>query len=26
VAHQREEYCDVAPILECEERMLAWLS
>ena len=25
VAHQREEYCDVAPILECEERMLAWL-
>jgi succinyl-diaminopimelate desuccinylase len=26
VAHQREEYCDVGPILECEERMLAWLS
>ena len=26
VAHQREEYCDVAPILECEERMIAWLS
>ena len=26
VAHQREEYCDVAPILECEERMLAWLA
>jgi succinyl-diaminopimelate desuccinylase len=26
VAHQREEYCDIAPILECEERMLAWLS
>ncbi len=25
VAHQREEYCDVAPILECEERLLAWL-
>lgn len=26
VAHQREEYCDIAPILECEEKMLAWLS
>ena len=26
VAHQREEYCDVAPILECEERLIAWLS
>jgi succinyl-diaminopimelate desuccinylase len=26
VAHQREEYCDIAPILECEERMRAWLS
>jgi succinyl-diaminopimelate desuccinylase len=25
VAHQREEYCDIAPILECEQRMLAWL-
>lgn len=25
VAHQREEYCDVAPILECDERMSAWL-
>jgi succinyl-diaminopimelate desuccinylase len=25
VAHQREEYCDIAPILECEERMRAWL-
>ena len=25
VAHQREEYCDIAPILECEERLLAWL-
>lgn len=26
VAHQREEYCDVAPILECEEKLLAWLT
>jgi succinyl-diaminopimelate desuccinylase len=26
VAHQREEYCDIAPILECEEKLLAWLS
>ena len=26
VAHQREEYCDIAPILECETRMAAWLS
>ena len=26
VAHQREEYCDIAPILECEEKMRAWLS
>jgi succinyl-diaminopimelate desuccinylase len=26
VAHQREEYCDIAPILECEERMRAWLT
>jgi succinyl-diaminopimelate desuccinylase len=26
VAHQREEYCDVAPILACEEKLLAWLS
>jgi succinyl-diaminopimelate desuccinylase len=25
VAHQREEYCDIAPILECEQRMRAWL-
>jgi succinyl-diaminopimelate desuccinylase len=25
VAHQREEYCDIAPILECEQRMTAWL-
>lgn len=25
VAHQREEYCDVAPILECEEKLRAWL-
>jgi succinyl-diaminopimelate desuccinylase len=25
VAHQREEYCDVAPILECDQRMFAWL-
>lgn len=25
VAHQREEYCDIAPILECEDRMRAWL-
>jgi succinyl-diaminopimelate desuccinylase len=25
VAHQREEYCDIAPILECEEKMRAWL-
>ena len=25
VAHQREEYCDIAPIVECEEKMLAWL-
>ena len=26
VAHQREEYCDIAPIFECEEKMRAWLS
>ena len=26
VAHQREEYCDIAPIIECEQKMLAWLS
>ena len=26
VAHQREEYCDIAPILECEQTMLSWLS
>jgi succinyl-diaminopimelate desuccinylase len=26
VAHQREEYCDVAPILECEEKLRAWLA
>ncbi len=26
VAHQREEYCDVAPILECEQKMHAWLT
>jgi succinyl-diaminopimelate desuccinylase len=26
VAHKREEYCDVAPILECEQRMRAWLT
>jgi succinyl-diaminopimelate desuccinylase len=26
VAHQREEYCDIAPIFECEEKLLAWLS
>jgi succinyl-diaminopimelate desuccinylase len=26
VAHQREEFCDIAPILECEKRMRAWLS
>ncbi len=25
VAHQREEYCDIAPILECEQKLLAWL-
>ena len=25
VAHQREEYCEVALILECEEKMRAWL-
>jgi succinyl-diaminopimelate desuccinylase len=25
VAHQREEFCDIAPILECEEKLLAWL-
>ena len=25
VAHQREEYCDIAPILECEQKMFAWL-
>jgi len=25
VAHQREEYCDIAPILECEQKMLGWL-
>jgi succinyl-diaminopimelate desuccinylase len=26
VAHQREEYCDIAPIHECEEKMSAWLT
>jgi succinyl-diaminopimelate desuccinylase len=26
VAHQREEYCDIAPILECEQKMRAWLA
>lgn len=26
VAHQREEYCDIAPIHECEQTMRAWLS
>jgi len=26
VAHQREEYCDIAPILECEQKMVAWLT
>ncbi|MGH8895138.1 MAG: succinyl-diaminopimelate desuccinylase [Actinomycetes bacterium] len=26
VAHQREEYCDMANIVECEQRMLAWLT
>jgi succinyl-diaminopimelate desuccinylase len=26
VAHQREEYCDIAPIHECEATMRAWLS
>ena len=26
VAHQREEYCDIAPIFECEQKMRAWLS
>jgi succinyl-diaminopimelate desuccinylase len=25
VAHQREEYCDIAPIRECEQKMRAWL-
>jgi succinyl-diaminopimelate desuccinylase len=25
VAHQREEYCDIAPILDCEQKMRAWL-
>ncbi len=25
VAHQREEYCDIAPIFECEQKLLAWL-
>ncbi len=25
VAHQREEYCDIAPIFECEQKMRAWL-
>jgi succinyl-diaminopimelate desuccinylase len=25
VAHQREEYCDIAPIVECEQKMRAWL-
>jgi succinyl-diaminopimelate desuccinylase len=25
VAHQREEYCDIAPILECEQKLRAWL-
>jgi succinyl-diaminopimelate desuccinylase len=26
VAHQREEYCDIAPIVECEQKMRDWLS
>ena len=26
VAHQREEWCAIAPILECEERLRAWLT
>ncbi|MDQ1599463.1 MAG: succinyl-diaminopimelate desuccinylase [Actinomycetota bacterium] len=26
VAHQREEYCDIAAILECEQKMRAWLT
>ena len=26
MAHQREEYCDIAPILECEQKMRAWLT
>ena len=26
VAHQREEYCDIAPILKCEQKMRAWLT
>ena len=26
VAHQREEYCDIAPIFECEQKMRAWLT
>jgi succinyl-diaminopimelate desuccinylase len=26
VAHQREEYCDIALVLECEQRMRAWLA
>ena len=25
VAHQREEYCDIAPIVECEQTMRGWL-
>ncbi len=25
VAHQREEYCDIEPILECEQTMRSWL-
>ena len=24
-AHQREEYCDIAPIIECEQVMRGWL-
>ena len=26
MAHQREEYCYIAPILECEQKMRAWLT
>ena len=26
VAHQREEYCDIARIVECEETLRAWLT